>query len=67
MRRAPHVTRLYELVCERYPHLPHVVKGKLAKAAERLLGADLCDREAQVQGVNLAIEAHLREQDSTAA
>lgn len=67
MRRAPEIRTLYELVCERYPHLPHAIKGKLAKAAERLLGADLCDREAQVQGVKLAIEAHLREQDSSAA
>jgi hypothetical protein len=47
---------LYELVCERYPHLPHVVKGRLARIAERLLSAELCDREAQVRAIHLAIE-----------
>jgi hypothetical protein len=67
MRRPSELTTLYELVCERYPHLPHAIKGKLARVAEKLIGAELCDREAQVRGVKLAIEAHIREQDQTVA
>lgn len=54
MRRAE-ITTLYEVVCERYPHLPHAVKGKLARVAERLLGEEMCDREACVRSINLAI------------
>lgn len=61
MRRPLEITTLYEVVCERYPNLPHAVKGKLARVAERLLGAELCDREACVRSINAAIQETARE------
>ena len=64
MRRPVELRTLYELVCERYPQLPHTVKGKLANAAQKLLGADLCDVKAQVEAIHLAIEEHIREESA---
>jgi hypothetical protein len=58
MRRAQEISALYESVSR-------LVRRRLAKGAERLLGADLCDREAQVRAVNLAIEEHLAEEGSS--
>jgi hypothetical protein len=58
MRRAQEISALYESVSR-------LVRRRLGRSAERLLGADLCDREAQVRAVNLAIEEHLAEEGSS--
>lgn len=56
MRRPTELTSLYAVVCERYPRIPRAIKGKLAAVAKRLLGADLCDREACVRSIHKAID-----------